>query len=170
MFFNSICCFILLQGADHCPFEVQQNSVFSDRKGQICVCTHSFTQCRIFRIRLHCPGTWWCCSYPSIQTNPNKTITEHHNFFVPEPFFFIAGELHPRECALWDGGNEENCGPHPDSCHAGDGNQPPQPISGADSKTDRCRDPGESVRTNLGTNTTSRWPPIGQNKSEFGNY
>lgn len=48
-----------------------------------------------------------------------------------------AGELHPGECALWDGGNEENCGTHPDSCHAGDGNQPPQPISRADPQTDR---------------------------------
>lgn len=35
---------------------------------------------------------------------------------------FTAGKLHPGECALWDGGNEENCGSHPDSCHAWDGN------------------------------------------------
>lgn len=60
-----------------------------------------------------------------------------------------AGELHPRECALWDGRNEENCGTHPDSCHAGDGNQPPQPISWADPQTDRRWDPGEAIRRHL---------------------
>lgn len=45
------------------------------------------------------------------------------------PVFRTAGELHSGECALWDGGNKENCSTQPDSCHAGDGNQPPQQIS-----------------------------------------
>lgn len=54
-----------------------------------------------------------------------------------------AGELHPGERALRDGGNEEKRGAHPDSCHAGDGNQSPQPVSGADPETDGRGDPGE---------------------------
>lgn len=54
-----------------------------------------------------------------------------------------AGELHPGERALRDGGNEENRGAHPDSCHAGDGNQSPQPVSRADSETNARGDPGE---------------------------
>lgn len=56
-----------------------------------------------------------------------------------------AGELHPGECALRDGGNEKKCGAHPDSCHAGNGNQSPQPVGGADPQTDRRWDPGEDA-------------------------
>lgn len=52
-------------------------------------------------------------------------------------FLRTAGELHPGERALWDGGNEKDCGTHTDSCHAGNGNQSSQPISGADPQTDR---------------------------------
>lgn len=58
-----------------------------------------------------------------------------------------AGELHPRERALRDGGNKENCSAHPDSCHAGDGNQSAEPISRADPQTDRRGDPGKSGQT-----------------------
>ena len=54
-----------------------------------------------------------------------------------------AGELHPGECALGDGGNEKERRAHPDGCHAGDGNQSAEPVGRADPQTDRRRDPGE---------------------------
>lgn len=57
--------------------------------------------------------------------------SDYHNLATLTGLLVLcaAGELHPGERALGDGGNEENRGAHPDSCHVGDGNQPPQPIS-----------------------------------------
>lgn len=51
---------------------------------------------------------------------------------------FIAGKLHPGECTFWRGRNKEVNSAHSDCRHAGDGNQPPQPIGRADSQTDGC--------------------------------
>lgn len=56
----------------------------------------------------------------------------------PQYFVLTVGKLHPGECTLRCGGNKEVNSPHPDGRHAGDGKQPPQPISRADSQTHRC--------------------------------
>lgn len=62
------------------------------------------------------------------------------------PLPLAAGKHRPGERALWDGGNEEKRRPHPDGRHAGDGNQPPQPVSRADAQADGRGDPGEPGR------------------------
>lgn len=51
-------------------------------------------------------------------------------------FSLAAGKHRSRECTLWDGGNEEKCGTHPDGGHAADGNQSPEPVGRADAQTD----------------------------------
>lgn len=54
-----------------------------------------------------------------------------------------AGKHRPGERSLWDGGNEEKRGPHPDGRHAGDGDQPPQSVGRADAQANGCGDSGE---------------------------
>lgn len=154
--------FALLQGTRHGPLPIKpQTKCHDSRQGNVnfssrChinekiyfgawrISSRLYSSCRIFHIASSCQTK---TSHNFISTTmKTRTLASWIIFLGVCLFSYTAGDLHPRKCTLWDGGNEEKCSTHPHSCHAGDGNQPPQPISRANPQTDRRGDAGESMR------------------------